>query len=434
MAKRSVSDIARERGVSEAEVQQKLTDAGAGTAGTGSDELVDDDDVRRAFGAKATVPAQQPGQPARHARPQRGAQPGKRRRVVIDAQAGRKPGQRRERGQQRPEAKKEPEVPTGPVKVPSGITVKDLAEKLGISPAKIIAYMMGQGEMVTLTVSLSDEAVELIGLEFGREIIIQHAADEGEEQAVFEDDPDSLQPRPPVVTIMGHVDHGKTTLLDSIRESAVVATEAGGITQHIGAYQVDVGDGRKVTFLDTPGHEAFTAMRARGAKVTDVAVLVVAADDGVMPQTLEAIDHARAAGVPIVVAVNKIDKPDANPERVRSELVNHGLQPEEWGGDTIFVDVSAKAKQNLDQLLELLLLQADVLELKANPNAPASGVILESRLDVGRGPVATLLVQRGTLHLGDSVVAGDAWGRVKALTDHTGKRVKDAGPATPVEI
>ncbi|MGZ4169473.1 MAG: translation initiation factor IF-2 [Solirubrobacteraceae bacterium] len=434
MAKRSVSDIARERGVSEAEVKQKLTDAGAGTAGTGSDELVDDDDVRRAFGAKATVPAQQPGQPARHARPQRGAQPGKRRRVVIDAQAGRKPGQRRERGQQRPEAKKEPEVPTGPVKVPSGITVKDLAERLGISPAKIIAYMMGQGEMVTLTVSLSDEAVELIGLEFGREIIIQHAADEGEEQAVFEDDPDSLQPRPPVVTIMGHVDHGKTTLLDSIRESAVVATEAGGITQHIGAYQVDVGDGRKVTFLDTPGHEAFTAMRARGAKVTDVAVLVVAADDGVMPQTLEAIDHARAAGVPIVVAVNKIDKPDANPERVRSELVNHGLQPEEWGGDTIFVDVSAKAKQNLDQLLELLLLQADVLELKANPNAPASGVIIESRLDVGRGPVATLLVQRGTLHLGDSVVAGDAWGRVKALTDHTGKRVKDAGPATPVEI
>ncbi len=434
MAKRSVSDIARERGVSEAEVKQKLTDAGAGTAGTGSDELVDDDDVRRAFGAKATVPAQQPGQPARHARPQRGAQPGKRRRVVIDAQAGRKPGQRRERGQQRPEARKEPEVPTGPVKVPSGITVKDLAEKLGISPAKIIAYMMGQGEMVTLTVSLSDEAVELIGLEFGREIIIQHAADEGEEQAVFEDDPDSLQPRPPVVTIMGHVDHGKTTLLDSIRESAVVATEAGGITQHIGAYQVDVGDGRKVTFLDTPGHEAFTAMRARGAKVTDVAVLVVAADDGVMPQTLEAIDHARAAGVPIVVAVNKIDKPDANPERVRSELVNHGLQPEEWGGDTIFVDVSAKAKQNLDQLLELLLLQADVLELKANPNAPASGVIIESRLDVGRGPVATLLVQRGTLHLGDSVVAGDAWGRVKALTDHTGKRVKDAGPATPVEI
>jgi translation initiation factor IF-2 len=233
---------------------------------------------------------------------------------------------------------------------------------------------------------------------------------------------------------MGHVDHGKTTLLDAIRESAVAATEAGGITQHIGAYQVDVSDGRRVTFLDTPGHEAFTAMRARGAKATDVAVLVVAADDGVMPQTLEAIDHARAANVPIVVAVNKIDKADANPERVRTELTNHGLQPSEWGGDTIFEDVSAKAKQGLDKLLESLLLQADVLELKANPTADASGVIIESRLDVGRGPVATMLVQRGTLRVGEAVVAGDAWGKVKALNDHNGKRVRDAGPGVPVEI
>ena len=233
---------------------------------------------------------------------------------------------------------------------------------------------------------------------------------------------------------MGHVDHGKTTLLDAIRESAVVDTEAGGITQHIGAYQVDVPDGRKVTFLDTPGHEAFTAMRARGAKATDVAVLVVAADDGVMPQTVEAIDHAKAAQVPIVVAVNKIDRPDANPERVRSELANHGLQPEEWGGDTIFEDVSAKAKQNLDGLLKSILLQADVLELKANPDAEASGVIIESRLDVGRGPVATMLVQRGTLRVGDAIVAGDAWGKVKALNDHNGKRVREAGPGVPVEI
>jgi translation initiation factor IF-2 len=325
-------------------------------------------------------------------------------------------------------------VPTGPVKVESGVTVKDLAEKLGISPAKIIAYMMGEGQMVTLTVSLSDDDVQLIGLEFEREIIIQHAADEEDAEITFDDQPESLQPRPPVVTIMGHVDHGKTTLLDSIRESSVVSTEAGGITQHIGAYQVDVEGGRKVTFLDTPGHEAFTAMRARGAKVTDVAVLVVAADDGVMPQTVEAIDHAKAAGVPIVVAVNKIDKPDANPERVRGELVNHGLQPEEWGGETIFVDVSAKAKENLDQLLEMLLLQADVLELKANPDADASGVIIESRLDVGRGPVATLLVQRGTLRVGDAVVAGDAWGKVKALNDAKGQKVKEAGPAVPVEI
>jgi translation initiation factor IF-2 len=400
------------------------------------EELVDDEDVRRAFGEKATVPATEAAaQPARHPRPQRGGGSGRRRRVVIDAQAGRKqPGQRRERGSQRAEQKKEPEAPTGPIKVPSGITVKDLAEKLGISPAKIIAYMMNEGQMVTTTVSLSDDDVELIGLEFEREILIQHAADEEEAEEVFDDDPDSLVARPPVVTIMGHVDHGKTTLLDSIRESSVVSTEAGGITQHIGAYQVDVPDGRKVTFLDTPGHEAFTAMRARGAKVTDVAVLVVAADDGVMPQTVEAIDHARAAQVPIVVAVNKIDRPDAQPDRVRQELTQHGLQPSEWGGQTTFVDVSAKAKQNLDQLLEDILLESDVLELKANPDAPASGVIIESRLDVGRGPVATMLVHRGTLHVGDAVVAGDAWGKVKALADHTGARVREAGPGVPVEI
>jgi translation initiation factor IF-2 len=276
--------------------------------------------------------------------------------------------------------------------------------------------------------------VELIGSELSREITIQHASDEVDEEITFDDPEESLQTRPPVVTIMGHVDHGKTTLLDSIRESSVVSTEAGGITQHIGAYQVDVPDGRKVTFLDTPGHEAFTAMRARGAKVTDVAVLVVAADDGVMPQTVEAIDHARAAGVPIVVAVNKIDRDDANPERARTELTQQGLQPEEWGGDTIFEDVSAKAHTNLDKLLDSILLQADVLDLKANPGASASGVIIDSRLDVGRGPVATMLVQRGTLRVGDAAVAGDAWGKVKALNDYNGRRVKEAGPGVPVEI
>ncbi|HET7171813.1 MAG TPA: translation initiation factor IF-2 [Gaiellales bacterium] len=397
-------------------------------------DVVDDDEARRVYGDKAAAPQQGPGQPGRHARPQRGASPRGRRRVVIDAQAGRRPGQRRERGAPRQEQKREPEAPTGPVKVPSGITVKDLAEKLGVSPAKIITLMMAAGDMVQITQSLSDEAVELIGSELSREIEIRHAADEEDEEVTFEDDEDSLQARPPVVTIMGHVDHGKTTLLDAIRESAVVATEAGGITQHIGAYQVDVPDGRKVTFLDTPGHEAFTAMRARGAKVTDVAVLVVAADDGVMPQTVEAIDHAKAAQVPIVVAVNKIDRPDANPERVRTELVNHGLQPEEWGGETIFEDVSAKAKENLDGLLRSILLQADVLELKANPDAEASGVIIESRLDVGRGPVATMLVQRGTLNVGDAIVAGDAWGKVKALNDYNGKRVREARPGVPVEI
>ncbi len=405
----------------------------AAAAESRPDDVVDEDEAKRVYGAKAAKPAQEPGQPARHARPQRGAAPGRKRRVVIDAQAGRKPSQRRDRGP-RPEQKKEVEQPTGPVKVPSGVTVKDLADALGISPARIITMMMSAGEMVTLTVSLSDDAVELIGSELKREITIQHASDEVDEELTFDDPEDSLQARPPVVTIMGHVDHGKTTLLDSIRESSVVTTEAGGITQHIGAYQVDVPDGRKVTFLDTPGHEAFTAMRARGAKVTDVAVLVVAADDGVMPQTVEAIDHARAAGVPIVVAVNKIDREDANPERVRTELTQHGLQPEEWGGDTIFEDVSAKAHTNLDKLLDSILLQADVLDLKANPDASATGVIIESRLDVGRGPVATVLVQRGTLRVGDAAVAGDAWGKVKALNDYNGRRVKEAGPGVPVEI
>jgi translation initiation factor IF-2 len=285
---------------------------------------------------------------------------------------------------------------------------------------------------VTITQILSDEAVELIGAELGREITIQRAEDEVED-VEFDDAPEDLSTRAPVVTIMGHVDHGKTTLLDAIRETSVVSTEAGGITQHIGAYQVKLGD-RRVTFLDTPGHEAFTALRARGAKVTDVAVLVVAADDGVMPQTIEAMNHAKAAEVPIVVAVNKIDKEDANPTRVRQELVAHGLQPEEWGGQTVFVDVSAKQHQGLDNLLEMLLLQADVLELKANSKAEASGPIIESRLDIGRGPVATMLVHRGTLRVGDAIAAGDAWGKVRALHNYKGEKLESAGPGDPVEI
>jgi translation initiation factor IF-2 len=268
----------------------------------------------------------------------------------------------------------------------------------------------------------------------GREVNIKHAAEEELEPEVYEDDEADLEARPPVVTIMGHVDHGKTTLLDAIRKSAVVETEAGGITQHIGAYQVE-HNGRKLTFLDTPGHEAFTAMRARGAKVTDIAVLVVAADDGVMPQTRESISHARAAEVPIVVAVNKVDLPDANPDRVRNELAADGLQPEEWGGTTQYSEVSAKQAQGLDDLLEKVLLVADAeLELTANPNADASGPIIESRLDVGRGPAATMLVHRGTLRVGDAVVAGDAWGKVRALYNFRGEKVKEARPGEPVEI
>jgi translation initiation factor IF-2 len=372
----------------------------------------------------------------RPVRPRQGGAAGRRkRRVVIDSQAARPRQDARAPREAKPrEAQPAPVAPTGPVTVNSGATVKELSAALGVPVPQIIKIMMGVGEMVTITQSLTDDAIELIATELEREVSIKHADEEDLEPEVFEDAAEDLVPRPPVVTIMGHVDHGKTTLLDAIRQAAVVETEAGGITQHIGAYQVD-HDGRRVTFLDTPGHEAFTALRARGAKVTDIAVLVVAADDGVMPQTLESINHARAASVPIVVAVNKIDKPDANPTRVRQELVTHGLQPEEWGGTTQYADVSAKAQTGLDDLVERILLVADAeLELNANPKAEASGPIIESRLDVGRGPVATMLVTRGTLRVGDAIVAGDAWGKVRALHDFRGEKMKDAGPGPPVEI
>src|SRR6476619_599985 len=374
--------------------------------------------------------------PNRPVRP-RQAPGGRKRRVVIDSGAARPrqdSRQARERTEPRPKSQPGPQ-PTGPVTVPSGVTVKDLSQALGVPAAQIIKIMMGMGEMVTITQSLSDEAVQLIATEVKREVTIKHVAEEELEPVDYEDAPSDLTDRPPVVNIMGHVDHGKTTLLDAIRESAVVETEAGGITQHIGAYQVE-HNGRKITFLDTPGHEAFTAMRARGAKVTDIAVLVVAADDGVMPQTKESISHARAAEVPIVVAVNKIDLADANIDRVKGELAQEELQPEDWGGTTQFAEVSAKTQKNLDDLLEKVLLVADLeLEgLKANPNAEASGPIIESRLDVGRGPVATMLVHRGTLRVGDAVVAGDAYGRVKALFDYKGERRESAVPGDPVEI
>src|SRR6266536_1833646 len=382
--------------------------------------------------------ADRPNRPNRPIRPRQGATGGRRkRRVVIDTGAARprQDGrQARERTDVKPKEKTPVAPPTGPVTVESGITVKDLSQALGVPVPKLITMLMGLGAPKTVTQSLADEEVELIATEVGREVNIKHAAEEELEPEVYEDDEADLEARPPVVTIMGHVDHGKTTLLDAIRKTAVVETEAGGITQHIGAYQVE-HDGRKLTFLDTPGHEAFTAMRARGAKVTDIAVLVVAADDGVMPQTRESISHARAAEVPIVVAVNKVDLPDANPDRVRNELAAEDLQPEEWGGTTQFAEVSAKESQGLDALLEKVLLVADAeLELTANPKADASGPIIESRLDVGRGPVATMLVHRGTLRVGDAIVAGDAWGKVRALYNFRGEKIKEAGPGDPVEI
>jgi len=340
----------------------------------------------------------------------------------------------RDRSAQAPPRTQAPAQPTGPVTVESGVTVKDLSAALGVTMAQIIKVLMGLGQMRTATQSLSDEEVELIAAEVEREVTIKHAADDDDEPEVVEDAEADLSARPPVVTIMGHVDHGKTTLLDAIRSTAVVETEAGGITQHIGAYQTEV-DGRRLTFLDTPGHEAFTAMRARGAKVTDIAVLVVAADDGVMPQTRESINHARAAEVPIVVAINKIDVPDANIDRVKTELASEGLQPEDWGGETQFAQVSAKQQTGLEDLLESILLVADAeLDLRANAKADASGPIIESRLDVGRGAVATMLVQRGTLHVGDAIVAGDAAGKVRALYDYRGEKVREARPGEPVEI
>ncbi len=298
---------------------------------------------------------------------------------------------------------------------------------------EIIKKLMTLGEMATLTQTLSDEAIEILAEEFGKEIEIVHAADDVEVEPEFDDSKAELTERPPVVTIMGHVDHGKTSLLDAIRETEVVAGEAGGITQHIGAYQVHHG-GHEITFLDTPGHEAFTAMRARGAKVTDVAVIVVAADDGVKPQTEEAIDHAKAAGVPVIVAVNKIDKEGAQPERVRTEMATHGLQPADWGGETEFVDVSAKTREGLDSLLDTIQLVTDLEELKANQDADASGTVIESKLDPGRGPVVTVLIQRGTLKVGDSLVAGASFGRVRAMHDFMGVRLKRALPGQPVEV
>ena len=318
----------------------------------------------------------------------------------------------------------------------TALTVGQLAELMKRNSSELIKFLFMMGNMSTINTVLSDEEIELICMEFNvtphKEIVIEE--DDIEEQiGNMEFDEKDLKPRPPVVTIMGHVDHGKTTLLDTIRKTHVTSGEFGGITQHIGAYQVSVGQ-RKVTFLDTPGHEAFTAMRARGAQITDIVVLIVAADDGVMPQTKESIDHARAAGVPIVVAVNKIDKPGANPDKVMAELSDLGVMPEEWGGDTIFTKISARSGEGVHELLETLILVADMQELKANPGTNASGTVVEAKLDKGRGPVATLLVQQGTLHAGDNVVVGTSFGRVRKMTNDKGMEIKQALPSTPVEI
>jgi len=361
----------------------------------------------------------------------------KRRRVVIDASAT----NRAPRPVIAPAAASEPErapveekpEESGAVRVEPGATVKDLGDALGVPPTQVIKVLMNLGEMRTLTQTLSTEEIELIAEELGAEVEIGALEKPAPVEIAPEDMPEDLVEKPPVVTVMGHVDHGKTSLLDRIRSANVQSGEAGGITQHIGAYQVESG-GKKITFIDTPGHEAFTEMRARGARVTDIVVLVVAADDGVMPQTQEAIEHARAAEVPIVVAINKIDVPNANQDRVMGELAERGLTPEAWGGETVTVAASAKTGEGIDELLENILVVAELEDLKANPNAPASGYAIEGERDPGRGPVATMLLNRGTLHKGDVVLAGTAYGRVRAMLDYTGQRVKDAGPGDPAEI
>ena len=335
---------------------------------------------------------------------------------------------------EKPAAVAAPAAEAGPretLRLPESITVAELAERMRRKPGEVVRELFGMGVMATINQPLDAEQVKAVAGRYNFDVEMSSPA--GRDVLEEEVDPSQLRPRSPVVTVMGHVDHGKTSLLDAIRKTRVTEQEFGGITQHIGAYQVETSHG-KVTFLDTPGHEAFTAMRARGAQATDIVILVVAADDGVMPQTVEAINHAKAATVPIIVAVNKVDKADSNPDRVKQELVNHGLVPEEWGGQTIFVNTSAKKGTGVEQLLEMTALQAEVMELKANPNRAARGVVVESKLDRGRGPVATVLIQQGTLHEGDVVVVGQHYGKVRAMFNDRRQRVKTAGPVDPVEM
>ena len=462
MSKR-VHEIAKELGLNSKEVIGRLKDAGVEVKSHASS--VEDSVYERVFGSETNgavngrsaaqeAEAQETREAAERSGhgatiqeapaekpisgPKKGRNQKRRRRVVIDASA-RNRGARPAAALAAPREQEaapvaETEEPGGAgVRVEPGATVKDLGDALGVPPTRIIQALMGLGEMKTLTQTLSIEEIELISEELGAKVEIGAVEEPAPEEVLPEDYPADLEQKPPVVTVMGHVDHGKTSLLDRIRHENVQSGEAGGITQHIGAYQVE-SDGRKVTFIDTPGHEAFTEMRARGAKVTDVVVLVVAADDGIMPQTQEAIEHAQAAGVPMVVALNKIDVPNANQDRVLGELSERGLMPEAYGGETVTVPVSAKTGEGIDELLENILVVAELEDLKANPNAPASGYVVEGERDPGRGPVATLLLSRGTLNKGDVVLAGTAYGRVRAMLDYTGKRVKDASPGSPVEI
>jgi len=460
MSKR-IYEIAREQSLDNKEVIQRLQEAGVEVKSHSSS--VDENVYERVFGdvdtpngrteaqeaeaQEARAEAEESGHNATIAQapaeepvsvPQQGRPQKKRRRVVIDASArnrGARPAAAPSAPREPERAPVEDEAPesTGGVRVEPGASVKDLGDALGVPPTQIIKVLMGLGEMKTLTQTLSTEEIELIAEELDVQVEIGSVEEPEPVEVAPDDDPEDLVEKPPVVTVMGHVDHGKTSLLDRIRRANVQSGEAGGITQHIGAYQVE-SDGRKVTFIDTPGHEAFTEMRARGARVTDVVVLVVAADDGIMPQTVEAIEHARAAGVPMVVALNKIDVPNANRDRVLGELSERELVPEVYGGDTVTVPVSAKTGEGIDELLENILVVAELEDLKANPKAPASGYVIEGERDPGRGPVATLLLSRGTLNKGDAVLAGTAYGRVRAMLDYTGQRVKEAEPGTPVEI
>jgi translation initiation factor IF-2 len=393
------------------------------------------------LGGPRPLPSQpirtQPGLPPRPGMPGAARPPFGQRPPMGQQRPGQRPLQTRRERPSAPAMQAAPAAPppiTRTITLAEGMTVKDLADKLDVRVKDVLTKLFMKQMRLTINSTMDVEVAKDLAREFGAEIEMRSFEEELVSAQGEESNAEDIQTRAPVVTVMGHVDHGKTSLLDAIRETRVAEREAGGITQHIGAYHVDVGDGRSVVFLDTPGHEAFTLMRARGAKVTDVVVLVVAADDGVMPQTREAIDHAKAANVPIVVAINKIDKPGANPDNVKRELAELNLVPEDWGGQTVMVPVSAKKKQNLEQLLEMILLSTDILELKANPKKSASGAVLEAKLDRGRGPVATVLVQDGTLSVGDNFIAGPVVGKVKNLIDDRGRQVRSAGPSTPVEV